>query len=1053
MNDINVTMLGKFTEPAQYGMEQLVRTLEKVNLTKRVFLGSVSGSEEISGWVTEKKIDLTPVDEAFSILVEDDLIIIAGYDDVGLMYGCFALCEKLEQGSGLQSFSERPYLRTRGIYELAHNRDLEKERFYSKTYWTTYFDMLARNRINSFNYVFSHQTSYMAPVFAYFIRDEKYPQVRPDDIDDETIDKNDEMMAFISQQAEKRGISFILGIWQIYPWHSGQGDWRHNQINHVPGLTEDILEDYTYRGAKAMLMRYPSIKGIQVRVNEESSIPKEKQTRFFKNTIFKAVAETGRLMDYRGWLALPETTQAVIDMCPNLRASMKYWAEFLGAPYQPAKIEPGYSYGDLLVKPMPYRFMWQVWSLGSPRLLLWGDPQYVRRFVQTCNLGGSEGFEINPMLAQKGYGNEPGNWRIFKHKSDEYYTHEYERYWLFYLLMGRIAYNPELSDEVWMRELRIRFGEKAERILTAYMLSSRTITFLVQLSLSDPNMYIWPEIDMGGLLEFYLETPTSDKCVLQTIPEYVQGLIKNIPCGKQSPHQSAMQLLEYSDGILKALHAMEAAENEKELRASIVDFKVMAYLARYHAYKIEAGIKVEGYFHTGDGSTLYQAQDYLRQATMIWESIITLTENIYYDRMVTGPSDAGCWKAKRILVYEDELRLAELCALHQQYGLIYKGFDFGNLITMKGFENKSFELFERFSIERGFNGVSDDCVYNKETGFGFTKGHPHGTSMKKPRFTDRTCDWIYRRDALYDVDMNSMHGYRSPLTEDCVYGSEEASFECDIENGDYVVSMLFFDQGVQPVIHGPFSVEINGQSFVDNLTVMPLTRVERDARICVNNGKLRFNFLGEWFISAIIIRKISPSVAHMPIRHTQLNSSEKISATVTVPEGQVDRVALIMDGRTWPMQYKGAGHYQIDIRDLCNKAGNYTYHIRAESSDATVNSQPYTLCVGEPQQYKISHEPVQSCHVGDSVCLTIHVNGDDIKEILCHYSYTDQTQPLMTVCMQRSENCFTAFIPTQYITAKRDLLYYFEIIHESGEGEIYPNFRKQTPYFVIETMA
>ena len=88
---------------------------------------------------------------------------------------------------------------------------------------------------------------------------------------------------------------------------------------------------------------------------------------------------------------------------------------------------------------MGYRCMWQAWALGSPRLLLWGDPDYVRRFVHSCRLGGAEGFEINPPLAQKGYGNEPGYWRIFKHRSDEYYTHEYERYWMFYLLFGRMA--------------------------------------------------------------------------------------------------------------------------------------------------------------------------------------------------------------------------------------------------------------------------------------------------------------------------------------------------------------------------------------------------------------------------------------------------------------------------------------------------------------------------------------------------------------------------------------------------------------------------------------
>ena len=96
--------------------------------------------------------------QAFSVCVEPERVIVAGFDDVGLMYGCLALCEKLRRGRALVSFDEAPYLETRGIYELPHNRDLEKDRFYSKEYWTTYFNMLARNRINSFNYVFSHQT-------------------------------------------------------------------------------------------------------------------------------------------------------------------------------------------------------------------------------------------------------------------------------------------------------------------------------------------------------------------------------------------------------------------------------------------------------------------------------------------------------------------------------------------------------------------------------------------------------------------------------------------------------------------------------------------------------------------------------------------------------------------------------------------------------------------------------------------------------------------------------------------------------------------------------
>lgn len=1053
MNDMGMTVQGRIGAPARYGMDELTRTIDATCYPKPVTLGTIAGSSQIAAWAQDGTVDVPPYGEAFGVTVSEEGITIAGFDDVGLMYGCLAVCEKLESGRELRPFSEAPALRTRGIYELAHNRDLEKDRFYSKTYWTTYFNMLARNRINSFNYVFSHQTSYMAPVFAYFLRDEKYPQVRPDDVDEETVDKNDEMMAFITQLAADRGIAFILGIWEIYPWSGGEGDWRPKQVNHVPGLTEDILEDYIYRGTLAMLTRYPAITGIQVRVNEESSIPASRQTAFFQNTIFKAVSETGRLMDYRGWLALPETTKTVIDMCPNLRASMKYWAEFLGAPYQPAKIEPGYSYGDLLVKPMPYRFMWQVWSLGSPRLLLWGDPSYVRRFVESCRLGGAEGFEINPMLAQKGYGNAPGVWRIFKHREDEYYTHEYERYWMFYLLIGRMGYNPALEQEVWMGALRARFGEKADRLMKAYALSSRVITFLVQYSLSDPNMYIWPETDIGGLLEFYLETPASDRCTLQTIPEYITNLVDNTPCGKQTPQGTAELFMSYSDGILSALRGIEAAANEKELRSSLVDFKVLAYLARYHALKTEAGIRVEGYFQTGDGSALREAQELLRQGTMVWEAIISLTEDVYYDQMVTGPSDAGSWKAKRRLVYEDELRLAEICALHERYGLIYKGFDFGSMVTMKGFENRPFDLFERFSVERGFTGVHEDTLYNAKPGFGFVVGDIQGVDMGRPRLTDRTCDWIYRRDAMFDVHMDNMRAYRSPLTEDYLYGHGRAQFECDLENGEYAVTLLFCDQSGGASVHGPFTVEVNGVNAAKDLTVMPLERVEREVSICVHDGKLRIVLSGDWFISALIIRSVMPSIAHMPPRRMQLGEQGVLRATVTLPVAQAERVQLVLDGKPHAMRHLGAGHYETALSDVQLKTGVNVYYIEAETKREKVRSDEYTLSIQGPMDYTCGHTPVSECDAGASVPLVLRVRGEDVKAVLCHYSHTDQTQPLQTICMQRCGEVYTANIPAAYVTAKWDLLYYFEILREGGDGMIYPDFRERTPYYVIETKA
>src|SRR5207244_3181882 len=110
-----------------------------------------------------------------------------------------------------------------------------------------------------------------------------------------------------------------------------------------------------------------------------------------------------------------------------------------------------YSFGALLAQPRNYRVVYQLWSVGSQRLLLWGDPDYAARFARSCRLGGGEGFEVFAPLTNKGFGDLPGAWRIFADRSYEQGTFEYERYWLFYLVFGRMGYNPQANPEIWQR--------------------------------------------------------------------------------------------------------------------------------------------------------------------------------------------------------------------------------------------------------------------------------------------------------------------------------------------------------------------------------------------------------------------------------------------------------------------------------------------------------------------------------------------------------------------------------------------------------------------------
>ena len=54
-----------------------------------------------------------------------------------------------------------------------------------------------------------------------------------------------------------------------------------------------------------------------------------------------------------------------------------------------------------------------------------------------------------------------------------------------------------------MTELRRRFGTAAPDVLDAYTSASGVISRIVAVHLADPNMYIPPEINPGGLIDGY----------------------------------------------------------------------------------------------------------------------------------------------------------------------------------------------------------------------------------------------------------------------------------------------------------------------------------------------------------------------------------------------------------------------------------------------------------------------------------------------------------------------------------------------------------------------
>ena len=57
--------------------------------------------------------------------------------------------------SSIKEAQESPLVPVRSMAVLLHNEDCEKEWYYSEAYWQEYFALLAENRWNAFNLIFS----------------------------------------------------------------------------------------------------------------------------------------------------------------------------------------------------------------------------------------------------------------------------------------------------------------------------------------------------------------------------------------------------------------------------------------------------------------------------------------------------------------------------------------------------------------------------------------------------------------------------------------------------------------------------------------------------------------------------------------------------------------------------------------------------------------------------------------------------------------------------------------------------------------------------------
>jgi hypothetical protein len=651
--------------PAAYGIAQL----EKALTAQGIEVSRASGGEfTITAGLCRGAPVRTP--ESLAIRVEKDRLELCGADSRGLMYAALDAADTAAGGQRgvLPRFHpavESPYVQERGISMYTMQRRYFESKLHDEKYWERYFDLLARSRINSFVVIFGYENGgFLAPVYPYFFDTEGFPNVRMAGLTSEQQRRNAAAFKTMIRLAHERGIEVTAGIWDhIYRGGvQGGGIAGADQTVGkalpwlVTGLSEENLIPYTKAALARFLETFPDIDALQFRMHAESGLKRSEMESFWHDVFAMLVRHNPKI---RVDLRAKELPDSIIDdaLAQGLKArvSTKYWMEQMGMPFHPSHInrenqkDRRHGYADLLKYPRKYAVHWQLWSGGTARLLLWADPEYVRRFAASVHLGGGSSFEVNEMLATKMLGEphdaEP---RPILNARYRYYEYEFERYWHFYQLWGRLTYNPHTAPEVWTREFRRRFGDAAGReAMQALHLASGVLPRIVAASYEYryfPTTRGWAEMMTGGGLAQYCTMEGSDIEQFMNVKDRARSLMDGSDAAMRTPEATADWFSERSAGILDhAARAEKAAGGHpsRELFSLLTDVRILAGLARFHAARLRGGVRYSLFQMRGVEGDLDAAIAHEKEAVAAWRQTIAAAGDVYSDDLAFGVHRVG----------------------------------------------------------------------------------------------------------------------------------------------------------------------------------------------------------------------------------------------------------------------------------------------------------------------------------------------------------------------------------------------------------------------------
>lgn len=609
-------------------------------------------------------------DQCYAIRIykmgENETIYILSGEATGAMYGALDIAEAIECNTinQLKESDNTPYLKNRGIKfnipldlrtpSYSDPGDASQQNIgdvWNIDFWQNYFDEMAVHRYNV-------MTWWSLQPFPSMVKVPEFPDVALNDVwrtkekfdesfshqgrdfDRAYLFKNvevvkkmtiDEKIVFwkkVMQMAADRGIDIYLFTWNMFTYGATG---KH-------GITQRQDNDTTIAWFRAsvreMIKTYPLLRGIGITAGEGMD-NNRKDEYANEKWLWKTYGEGIRdgLRDQPGrkftlihrfhWASLKEIQAEFKDLPCRLELSLKYAIAHMYSIPSPQFILPAMP----LLSPQTQS--WLTVRNDDIYSFRWANNDYARNFIKSIpDIEKIAGFYMGP----DGYC--WGRDYLSKLNGNKTPPLVLQKQWYSFMLWGRLSYNPDLPDNIFLQHLPGHFPSvNTDELMKGWSAASMIFPWITRFVWGDIDLKWFPEVNLSHpshkgfyTVKDYIEREPMEGSDIESILSWASNQLSSTKSRFLSPLHVAGTLEKLSDTSLASLQKLPKIVHSSpdELNQTLSDIEGFALIGKYYAEKIRAACDLALLDTTHNEQYRKSSLQHLELAKKYWKDYATI---------------------------------------------------------------------------------------------------------------------------------------------------------------------------------------------------------------------------------------------------------------------------------------------------------------------------------------------------------------------------------------------------------------------------------------------